>query len=1037
MCGVIVAAVPLASAQSTYSNVPSRIVGQPLLNQLGGQIAVAPNLAEGRELWFPQALAVDTSVNPPILYVSDFLNNRVLAWKNASAFQKGDPADLVIGQRDKYSTVPKGPGSDLATGLNQPTGLAVDKSGNLYVADSGNNRILRYPAPFQQQTTPLSPDLVLGQKDLTGRTANQGTNPSEKTVSFQGQFVGLAVDASGNLWVSDGNNNRILRYPAATLSAATSQPAADLVLGQTDFATTKLPQNFNRSSKNGVTQPGALAFSPSGLLFVADSANRVLVYVPPFTTGESASRIMGIVVVPQGSPAPTGFTDTSLGAQTSTGANIPPSGIFFIGDNPFVIDTGVNRILEYDPFTAWPTEATQYSPSAIKVFGQPDFSTSQANAGQPQSGDNSFAFPTQAALAGNDLIVVDSGNNRVVAIPNFTALAAQGGTAIGFHATRLLGQVDFKYNSINLIEGREFDIFDGQHGAGGGVAVDTVSSTPHLYVADVFNNRVLGFKDARTVKPGQTADIVIGQPDFFTGIVNYPSGDAQHFNQTGLFLPENVAVDPSGNLWVTDAGNGRVLRYPAPFNQPAGTPITPNLVLGKAYFSGQNNPDASAQNMRFPYGIAFTPEGHVAISDYGLNRILFFQKPTGGDFSNGQLPTNVLGQPDFNSSAATYLRGPRGLAFDGSDRLYVADSANNRVVIYPTVLTLAPGAATVISSLILTGNGNQGDNFNGPSSIAIDRSTSEIWVADTGNGRLVRFPTYDTLISSPLSNFIMSGGLMSPALSISLDSFGNPVIAEAANRVAFYYRLLGSSIGNTPTTSGNAANYFQRFAPGMIAAIKPSSNSKFGSDTTSASTLPLPTTLGDVQVFVNGVAAPLFYVSPSQINMQIPSATPVGSTPVEFDVVRASTSQVLATGLFRIDPFSPGLFTVDATGVGQVLAYNQDNTLNDASHPAKDGTVIQLFGTGYGVVPGAPPDGQPAQGLITTPITPVVFINAKPADVQFSGLAPNFVGLWQINAVVPADAPPGQVNVVIVMNGIISTQDPFGNRITTTIYTKP
>lgn len=278
---------------------------------------------------------------------------------------------------------------------------------------------------------------------------------------------------------------------------------------------------------------------------------------------------------------------------------------------------------------------------------------------------------------------------------------------------------------------------------------------------------------------------------------------------------------------------------------------------------------------------------------------------------------------------------------------------------------------------------------------------------------------------------------MTPPIAIALDAFGNPVVAEAANRVAFYYRMLGTTIGNTSTSSGNAANYFFRFSPGMLATIKPSANSTFGSQIVTNNAIPVPTTLGDVQVVVNGVAAPLLYVSPGQINFQIPSATPVGSSVVEFDVILASTRQVLASGFFRIDPFSPGLFTADSTGTGQVSALNQDNSVNSAAHPAKAGSVIQLFGTGYGAVPGAPPDGQPAQGLISTPTAPTVVINAGTVEVQFSGLAPGFVGLWQINAVVPKDAPPGQVPVVIVMNGVISSQDPFGNRITTSIYTTP
>ena len=107
-------------AQTIFNPAPSRIVGQAVLQQQGVLTAIAPNLVEGREFNNPQAVALDTSVTPPILYVADFGNNRVLAWKNASGFTKGDYADLVIGQRDLLSTSPEGPERGLEHRARQP-----------------------------------------------------------------------------------------------------------------------------------------------------------------------------------------------------------------------------------------------------------------------------------------------------------------------------------------------------------------------------------------------------------------------------------------------------------------------------------------------------------------------------------------------------------------------------------------------------------------------------------------------------------------------------------------------------------------------------------------------------------------------------------------------------------------------------------------------------------------------------------------------------------------------------------------------------
>ena len=121
--------VSILFGQVVYNSVPSRIVGQAVLQQTTQPTATAINLVEGRELNSPQAVAVDTSVSPPILYVADTVNNRVLAWKDATGFKNGAFADLVIGQPDMYSTGPQGPGFAIEAGFVSPVAVAVDSSG--------------------------------------------------------------------------------------------------------------------------------------------------------------------------------------------------------------------------------------------------------------------------------------------------------------------------------------------------------------------------------------------------------------------------------------------------------------------------------------------------------------------------------------------------------------------------------------------------------------------------------------------------------------------------------------------------------------------------------------------------------------------------------------------------------------------------------------------------------------------------------------------------------------------------------------------
>src|SRR5207249_4242269 len=128
-----------------------------------------------------------------------------------------------------------------------------------------------------------------------------------------------------------------------------------------------------------------------------------------------ASRIMGIVVPVQGQPTPT-INDTTLGSITPNGAAHPPEAVFFVGNSPFVLDSGNARILKFDPFDAWPAEsATLISPRAIAVYGQPDFTSNRSNRGQPEPSNQSLSGPVQAhtnfeaneavaaVVAGNDL----------------------------------------------------------------------------------------------------------------------------------------------------------------------------------------------------------------------------------------------------------------------------------------------------------------------------------------------------------------------------------------------------------------------------------------------------------------------------------------------------------------------------------------------------------------------------------------------------------------------------------------------------------
>lgn len=231
---------------------------------------------------------------------------------------------------------------------------------------------------------------------------------------------------------------------------------------------------------------------------------------------------------------------------------------------------------------------------------------------------------------------------------------------------------------------------------------------------------------------------------------------------------------------------------------------------------------------------------------------------------------------------------------------------------------------------------------------------------------------------------------------------------------------LSSSLAAAPVAVVNGASYEAAVAPGSIASL-------FGSDLTTqtqaAITVPLPTTLADVQVKIDGRAAPVFYASPTQINLQIPSATTPGTATVE--VFRNNLATPVATGTITVAAAAPGLFTFNAAGKGQTAALNADYSLNadfnlyPGSRPEAAGNYAILYATGLGNTNPLVADGQPAPattlalGIGITSVT----IGGLTAQVTYSGLAPGYVGLWQINVLLPETLPTNLATSLLVSKG--------------------
>ena len=306
------AAMVVACAGAIQSNglaAPNLVPGFPgdtTADHVAGQLDFFhnnPDLIDGRGFntqWAQGDVAIDTSVTPNRVYVSDYYNNRVLGWADVAAFTSHAAADIVIGQTN-FTSVECNWNGPTAANLCRPNGLAVVKLGNLYVADQSNHRVLFYPQPFATGVkTGLAATVVFGQYDsFTQNGCNNDPNgqlPPDATTLCNP--LGIALDAGENLYVADHSNNRILVYrtpQAITTAHGSGDTTADQVLGQLGSFLTNVANVKGVVDADGLYIPSDVAVDKSGNLYVADHNNsRVLKYNKPLSSGNTtADRVFG------------------------------------------------------------------------------------------------------------------------------------------------------------------------------------------------------------------------------------------------------------------------------------------------------------------------------------------------------------------------------------------------------------------------------------------------------------------------------------------------------------------------------------------------------------------------------------------------------------------------------------------------------------------------------------------------------------------------------------------------------------------------
>ncbi len=794
--------------------------------------------------------------------------------------------------------------------LNAPQGLALDAAGNLYIADSQNNRVRIVSKDGLIKTFAGN-----GQTSFGGgpRTYNDGGPATE---AFLHLPMGVAADKSGNIFIADTGDNSVRKV---TTDGIINTFAGDSFPGYFDKqGGTAIDSEFNK--------PSDVAVDSSGNVYIADTANQVVRKVTP--DGATISTYAG--------SAASGFSGDN-GPADKAALTAPMALALDSSGNLYILTNGDGRIRKVD------TKAVITTVAGAGTAGFADGDAAKAQ----------FYFPTGLAIDGSgNLFVADALNMRIRKVASGSVSTVAG-------------------NGILSYSGDNGPALAAQLNTPLGVAVDASGA---VYVADAYNNVV------RKVAKN--------------GVISNVAGNGQAGNSDPqLDHPQAVAADPAGNVYIADTQNSRIRKVTA-----AGT--------------GSNL--AGSDQFYTPTGVAADAAGNVYVAD--LSRNMVRRISAGGAVTTVAGTGNAGSSGDGKAATSALLNSPRAVALDAAGNLYIADSGNYRIRRVDT-----GGVIATIAGNGLPGySGDLGPAVNAQIgsviSLAADASGNVYFSDGTRVRKVFASGFITTLAGSGQPGYSGDGGLASAAqlnspAGVAIDTNGNIYVADSGNNAVRLLQPAANGLSISAVTSG-ATNQPGVIAPGEVVVL-------YGAGMGPAQLVPfqlngaglVDTALAGTRVFFNGSPAPVLYTSAGQVGV----VAPYNLTGPKADVVATYQGQVSAALTVSVAASAPGLFTLNGSGSGPAVAVNQDGTLNDAAHPAKAGAFVTLYGTGAGQTTPAGQDGAPATVPFPVPVLPVsVTIGGKNATIQYAGAAPNQVaGVLQVNVFVPDGLGAAQAPVVL------------------------
>jgi uncharacterized protein (TIGR03437 family) len=475
---------------------------------------------------------------------------------------------------------------------------------------------------------------------------------------------------------------------------------------------------------------------------------------------------------------------------------------------------------------------------------------------------------------------------------------------------------------------------------------------------------------------------------------NGSNGDGADPLNAEISDPDAITFDTNGAAYFTEFSHERVrkLTYAGNnfslstaldmtlFNQTVGSHsvvLDPSKYIlltspsGILNYSGSKLTLPLAATFSNPYSMIEDNSGNLYVSDMGLNQIIEVTPAGAVSVFAG---TGIAGfSGDGGPAAQAALSAPAGIAFDSQGTMYIADSGNNRIRTITTDGNIHTIAGSGVAGFAGDGSTSDFASFMGPLGVTVDAS-GNVYVADTGNNRVRMLSPQSVPTPQPQS-------IRGPFQSSQL----------APGAIFVLKGVLLAPVGYSFTvTSGT----WPRTAP-------------------SNSTGP-----GAVSVTINGVAAPLWYVSPTQINAQIPFETAIGTATAVVTVNGSPAGQIN----FPVVAAAPDVIPQGATMQATAQNASEGYSINSPTSPAHPGDVEVVWMSGIGqsnppVATGAAAPSSPPLAVVNYPYQITLNGQAVPAcPYTFLGYAPGYTALVQANFCLPQNLT-GDLSLVVTVNG--------------------